>query len=429
MPQGRLSWPRRSWLGWVLPDDDRAVRPAQGAGPAVQNRRDMSHLEPRLGDRSLFPDLEARAYLAHAAISPASRPVQEAVTAVAASYCRRGAGALEQWLPVRQRLRQRLADLVGAQVEDIALVSNTTQGVLDVALCFPWKAGDRVLCFQGEFPANVTPWQQVQDMYDLEVQLLPLPRVPNPEVLTGLEAALQGGARLVAASAVQFQTGARMPLEEMGALCRRYGAAFFVDAVQAAGVVPLDVRAAGIDFLACGSHKWLMGLEGAGFLYAAPERVADLRPRVAGWLSHEDPLRFLFEGGQLRYDRPIRQQADSLEPGTGNMLGHVALEASVSLIASLGVAAIHAHVNAYLDALERGLQNMGFASFRSVRRSGILSVLPPAGRSVRELHQGLARRGVVCSTPDGLLRFAPHWPNSLQEVPLVLEAVDSILRS
>jgi len=388
----------------------------------------MSSYAPHLGDRSLFPDLEARAYLGHAAISPASRPVQEAVAAVAASYARRGVGALEEWLPVRQRLRQGLAGLIGAQPEDLALLGNTTQGVLDVALCFPWQAGDRILCFQGEFPANVTPWQQVQDLYGLEVSLLPLSRVPNPEVLPVLEAGLRGGARLVAVSAVQFQTGARMPLVEMGALCRRHGAAFFVDAVQAVGVVPVDVRAAGIDFLACGSHKWLMGLEGSGFLYVSPDRVAELRPRVAGWISHEDPFRFLAEGGQLRYDRPIRRQADALEPGTGNMMGHVALEASVALIRSLGVEAIHAHVNAYLDALERGLQNRGFASFRSVRRSGILSVLPPAGWSVRDLHQGLARRGVVCSTPDGLLRFAPHWPNRLDEVPLVLEAVDEILR-
>ncbi len=394
----------------------------------AQNPRPMSSHTPHLGDRSLFPDLEARAYLAHAAISPASRPVQEAVAAVAVSYARRGAGALEGWLPVRQRLREGLADLIGAQASDLALVANTTQGVLDVALCFPWRAGDRVLCFQGEFPANVTPWQQVQDLHDLEVSLLPLPRVPNPEVLSLLEAGLVGGARLVAASAVQFQTGVRMPLEEMGALCRRYGAAFFVDAVQAVGIVPIDVRAAGIDFLTCGSHKWLMGLEGSGFLYVSPDRVADLRPRVAGWISHEEPFRFLAEGGHLRYDRPIRRQADFLEPGTGNMLGHVALEASVALIRSLGVAAIHTHVNTYLDALEQGLQNRGFASFRSVRRSGILSVLPPAGWSVRDFHQGLARRGVVCSTPDGLLRFAPHWPNSLREVPLVLEGVDEILR-
>ncbi len=384
----------------------------------------MTLPSPRLGERALFPHLEARAYLAHAAISPASRCVQEATAAVLDSYARRGGGALLEWLPVRERLRQRLARLIHCRTEDLALVSNTTQGVLDIALCFPWNPGDRVLTFQGEFPANVTPWKQA----GVEVSFLPLPRVRNPEILSGLEAELERKVRLVAVSAVQFQTGLTMPLDEIGALCRQYGAALFVDAIQAAGVVPLDVQAAGVDFLACGSHKWLMGTEGAGFLYVSPEWVERLRPRVAGWLSHEDPLAFLFPGGAgLDYERPIRKRADFLEPGTGNLLGHVALEASLALIEQLGVPAIHAHVGAYLDALEQGLERRGFASLRSARRSGILSVLPPSGWSLADLHRGLARRGVVCSTPDGLLRFAPHWPNHRDEVPFVLAAVDEIL--
>lgn len=382
---------------------------------------------PRLGDRSLFPHLEARSYLNHAAISPPSLAVQRTVAAVTDAYARRGVTAFEEWFPTRQRLRERLARLVGAAAEDIALRPNTTQGVLDVALCFPWEPGDRVVAFQGEFPANVTPWQQVEHLFALEVDLLPLPRTRNPDVLSPLESALQRGARLVAVSAVQFQTGHRMPLVEIGALCRRYGAALFVDGIQAVGVVPLDVKAMNIDFLACGSHKWLMGLEGAGFLYVNPERVGELRPHVAGWLSHEDPLEFLFRGsGHLRYDRPIRKRPDFLEIGTANTLGLAALEASVALIEELGVPAIHAHVNSWLDALERGLQTRGFASFRSTRRAGMMSVLPPAGFSVGELQAGLARRGVACSTPDGFLRFAPHWPNSLDEVPLVLEALDEL---
>ncbi len=138
---------------------------------------------------------------------------------------------------------------------------------------------------------------------------------------------------------------------------------------------------------------------------------------------------FLFPGGaDLDYHRPLRKRADFLEPGTGNLLGHVALEASVALIEELGVPNIHAHVNAYLDALEQGLERRGFASLRSARRSGILGVQPPSGWSLGDLHRGLARRGVVCSTPDGFLRFAPHWPNHRDEVPFVLAAVDEILR-
>src|SRR6185369_9998242 len=109
-------------------------------------------------------------------------------------------------------------------------------------------------------------------------------------------AELLRGARLVAISAVEFQSGLRTPFAELAALCHAHGAELSVDAVQACGAVPIDVGAMGIDYLACGSHKWMMGLPGAGFLYAAPGRVEALRPHVAGWLSHEDGLDFLFRG-------------------------------------------------------------------------------------------------------------------------------------
>src|SRR5262249_35889129 len=159
--------------------------------------------------------------------------------------------------------------------------------------------------------------------------------------LERLRAELDRGARLVAVSAVEFQTGLRMPLAEMSALAHARGAELFVDAVQACGIVPIDVQAEGIDYLSCGSHKWLMGVEGCGFLYARADRAAALRPNVAGWLSHEDAAGFLLRGeGLLRYDRPIKKSIDLIEGGNVNTAGFAGLEASLDLIQQIGVPAI-----------------------------------------------------------------------------------------
>lgn len=172
-----------------------------------------------------------------------------------------------------------------------------------------------------------------------------------------------------------------------------------------------------------------MGMEGAAFLYVRPERAASLVPRVAGWLSHEDPVRFLIEGtsGHLRYDRPIRGDVTLFEGGAQNALGLAALGAGLAPIEALGVPAIFDHVQGYLDRLEAGLVERGFTSERSpdpARRSGILSVLPPPGVDLLALAASLLSQGIVASTPDGRLRFAPHWPNSWDEVPAVLAAID-----
>jgi selenocysteine lyase/cysteine desulfurase len=390
-------------------------------------------LRATFGDRSLFPDLADRVYMNHGAISPPSLAVRRAMIEVLTSYASVGAAAFLRWAAQRAELRSKLGRLIGVRGEDVALMPNTTRGMVDVALCFPWRRGDRVILFEGEFPANVTPWQRAAELFELEVGWVPAAAFAEDQEqgMDRLRRELERGARLVAVSAVEFQTGLRMPVEAMATLCHDAGAELFVDAVQCCGAVPLDAGAAGIDYLAAGAHKWLMGVEGAGFLYVRGDRVEALRPNVAGWLSHEDAVGFLLRGpGLLRYDRPIKKQAGLFEGGNSNTAGLAGLEASLDLILALGVPAIFAHVNGILDALEAGLSERGFESVRSRdprRRSCTLSLLPPRGVDVVDLHRRLAGRGVACSIPDGLLRFTPHWPNHVAEVAFVLEAVDLCL--
>lgn len=395
---------------------------------------------PRLGSRDLFPHLQARTYLAHAAISPPSSRVQEAVHRTLRDYTERGVGAFPASLTLFEGLRDKLARLLGARAADIALSPGATHSIRQIAFGIPWRPGDRILLFDGEFPANVTPWQQVARVFDLRLEWLPAPLGspstprapgaldPSDRILGPLEGALRQGARLVAVSAVQFQTGLRMPLREMAALCHAHGAELAVDTIQASGVVPLNVITEDVDYVACGAHKWLMGLEGAGFTYVRPELVGKLQPRFAGWLSHTDGESFLFAGpGLLRYDRPFKEGAIALEGSSCNVLGYAALDAAVGTLLELGVEAIFEHVQAYLDALEPGLVQRGCSSMRSPHpafRSGILSVRPPEGVDGAAVVAALRAEGVVISYPDGLLRFAPHFPNALAEVPRVLEAIE-----
>ena len=395
-------------------------------------RRAMTDTTPTLGSRALFPDLEADVYLNHSAISPTSQPVRDRLDAVAADYAREGLGAYFIWREEIARLKEKLAALIGAaSPEEIALVPNTTFGVMAAALCFPWKAGDRVVVFRGEFPTNVTPWQRAAALHGLEVVFHEADDFRTERGLERLEQELRRGVRLVAVSAVQFQTGLRMPVEAMARLCHAHGARLFVDAIQAAGVVPIDVLQMGVDLLACGSHKWLMGPEGCGFLYARPEIAAALRPHLAGWLSHEEPVGFLTEGaGHLRYDRPIRSQINFLESGASNTLGLCGLSASLDLTLALGVPNIQAHVTAWHDAAEDAICALGFTSQRAPqpeRRSGILAFTPPEGWTAAQISAALAERGIACSTPNGLLRLAPHWPNPLDEVPRVIDALTGII--
>jgi len=388
---------------------------------------------PTLGSRELFPDLEPLVYCNHAALSPPSWPVRRAMQNALLDFARRGASAYGTHTSQRHRLRGKLAQLLGASADEIAFIPNTSYGVTAIAFSFPWRAGDRVVLFEGEFPANVTPWLQAAKHFELQPVMLAVRDFQDSDErgLTRLEQTLKQGARLVAVSAVQFRSGLRMPIETMANLCHAHGAELFVDAIQALGIVPTNVRTLGVDYLASGGHKWLMGPEGTALLYVRKERGEALVPNLASWLSQEEGLRFLVEGPNLmRYGAPFKQGGAMFETGCVNAIGLVGLEAALDLVMTLGPQNILTHAMRWADGVEPGLVERGFTSLRAAedhRRSGILSVLPPDGISVVDLQRTLATRGVIGATPDGALRLSPHWENNLDEVEQVFVAITEAL--
>lgn len=414
---------------------DRKLASTNGStGARLLRLKAMSSNFPRLADRSLFPQLEAQAYLAHAAVGVISVPVRDAVSRCLDAYARRGVAAAISGMQERAEVRQLAASLLGATAEEIGFVQSTSAGVIAIARSIPFRAGERIVVFEGEFPANVTPWQLVAQDKGLSVVSVPLSTFErsNEEGLASLRRELANGARLVAVSAVQFQTGLRMPLREMAELCHRHGAELFVDAIQALGVVPLDVVALGVDYLAAGGHKFLLGLEGAGLLFIRKGCMAKLSLGLSGWTGHADAFRFLIENdrGHLRYDRPLVRSTSFVEQGAVSAVGYAALGASLRILLELGVDRIFDHVTQYLDALEPALVDLGCSSVRAKerdRRSAILSLRLPEGRALSQVAHSLSEQGIVASTPDGHLRFAPHFHNDSSEIPAVVLALHRAL--
>ena len=387
----------------------------------------------RLGDRSLFSALEPAVYVNHAAVSPLHDPGRALLAQVLESYAT--SPDIPAWAARRERLRPWLAELVGADgPEDIGLVPNTSAGLTHLALGLDWRPGQAIVLMEGDFPANVIPWQQAARLFALRLVWLPRPTADSLEAwLEALDQALAAHpVACVALSAVMFQSGLRLPLHAIGQRCHDAGALFVVDGIQAVGATPLSMREAHIDALSCGGHKWLMGLEGAGFLAMRSRARQRYSPRLAGWLGPEQALDFLSLGpGHLRYDRPLRRDAAVVEGGTQHVLGYALLERSLELLLALGVTRIFDHVNAYLDALEPQLIDLGLVSLRAGQasaRSCICSWRLPDHLDLLALWRALAKRGVACATPDGLLRISPHWPNPLDEPDALVHAMRDALR-
>ena len=156
-----------------------------------------------------------------------------------------------------------------------------------------------------------------------------------------------------------------------------------------------------------------------------------MTPQTAGWLSHENGLSFLFEGpNRLRYDRPIKKNASVIEHGAMNAIGFAALATSLDLIKMLGIDNINTHVQKYHDGLEEICVSHGFISQRAplpIHRSGILSFTHPEFPIDSSISDLFMQRGISCSTPDGYLRFSPHWPNSFDELKTIDLALTEIV--
>jgi selenocysteine lyase/cysteine desulfurase len=381
-----------------------------------------------MGDPTLFPDLTVPAYLNHAAVGPLARPTLVALQTAAAAQATHGLGAFPGWLAGLEEARAAAAALVGGRADQVALVHSTGEAITAVALGLDWRPRDRVVLLRGEFPTNILPWLRAAELFNLDVVWLDAADFHGPSG-RGLQAAaeaLRGGARLVAVSAVQFQTGLRMPLRELADLAHATGAELAVDAIQALGAV--DMASTGADWIAAGGHKWLMAPAGTGLLWGSDAAWGRYQPRLAGWLSVAHAFDLLSgPPGLLRYDKaPLRGPA-SVEGSNRNHPGFTALAAALRLAGT--PSATFAHVQPLLDRVEDHLLARGWRSERSpvlTQRSCILAATPPAGVDLAATVRALADAGVSVTTPDGRLRVSPSWPSTHADVDRLIAAWPSI---
>ncbi|HEX9109028.1 MAG TPA: aminotransferase class V-fold PLP-dependent enzyme, partial [Longimicrobiales bacterium] len=190
------------------------------------------------------------------------------------------------------RARAAAARLVGGAPAEIALGPNTQIG-LNLAAGFVlqefqregrFQGRRRIVLSEGEFPANVYPWLALERAGAI-VQLVPTDELGRPRAEALFDALGQGDTAVFALSAVQFATGYQADMARFGEHCRRRDILFVVDAIQALGALPLDVREAHVDILSCGGQKWLCGPWGSGFTWVRSELIPHMEPLFPGWLS------------------------------------------------------------------------------------------------------------------------------------------------
>jgi cysteine desulfurase / selenocysteine lyase len=383
----------------------------------------VSHVSTTNGAESpghSFPTLDRECWLNHAAISPWPTVVIEAMQRFVADNASRGPAGYRQWLEIESELRDRLARLLGGvDPASIALVENTSAGLNLVAAGLDWRPRDRVVIPAGEFPSNRLPWLALEPR---GVELLEVV-LPTADPEAALISALDRRTRLLSVSAVRYDTGLRLDLSRLADACRRNGTLLCVDAIQQVGALPLEAERLGIDFLACGAHKWLMCPEGIGFFWARGGAMDALDVIRHGWRMCPHPFNF-----DKRDWQPV-SDARRFEIGTLNTAGQHALHAAVGLLLEIGMPAIGRALLERTDWLHRELSRLDGVEVATPsaasRRAGILS-FRHRRHSATALHSELLGKDIHTAVRGPLLRLSPHFytPQAmLEEVVAHIRAV------
>lgn len=365
-----------------------------------------------------FPLKTGLRYLNHAAVAPWPKRAADAVAAFAQENIQVGARDYPQWLNIEKRLRERLMRLLNAQTTgDIALVKNTSEALSFVAFGLDWRAGDQVVISDQEFPSNRVVWEALKPRGVEVIQVSLDGSDPEGDLL----AACTSRTRLLSISAVQYASGLRMNLERLGAGCRQRGVLFCIDAIQQLGALPFDVQAYDCAFAMADGHKWMLGPEGLGVFYCRAAEREQLALQEYGWHMLENAGNY-----DLAEWQPARS-ARRFECGSPNMLGAVALEASLGLLEAVGMEKVGALIEERVQQLQDGLARLPAASLHSpqdpTRRAGVLTFSLSGWDNARLLER-LREEQVVCIQRGAGIRFSPHFytPTAVIEETLALIA-------
>jgi cysteine desulfurase / selenocysteine lyase len=328
---------------------------------------------------------------------------------------------------VAEVVRTRLANMLRVSADDFAFMGNTTSGLNLCANGIAWQPGDNLVLPDHEFPSVIATWLNLRAL-GVEVRLVPW-NGSGPSV-DELMAAVDSRTRVVSCSAVAWDTGYFMDLEELGKRCLAVGCLLIVDGIQAVGALDMPLNLPGIAAVSFHGYKWLLADFGVGMTYIAPHAIEHIRPTTIGEqalaeesldpISHEPSYPFVWKAGARRY-----------AAGGSNMLGLAALASSLGLIEQIGMAAIDAHNRDLAELLVKQLTrlpNIRLVSSADAARRSTLTVftLGDAARDAALVQQLAERRMIVAHRRRGV-RVSPHWFNTADEIEQLVRAVAALL--
>jgi selenocysteine lyase/cysteine desulfurase len=370
--------------------------------------------------RTEFADFEGVAYLNAALQGP--MPLVAAREAQAALEWKKHPYRLPDsaYFDLPDRIREKVSRVIGGRPEEIAVTTGASAGLAAVAASIDWKPGDEVLVGRGEFPAHFSTWLRYEQAGKLRVRVVE-PRGRFISADDYIEC-IGPRTRLISASLVRFDDGARLDAARLARACEKVGAVLILDLSQCAGAMELSIRDLGASMAVCSGYKWLLGPYGTGFFWIASEWIDRLPLGAVYFMALEGARNFhALPMSNLR-PAPGARRWDS--PETANFTNLAAFDSSLELILRIGIDAVQRSIEALvgqiIDALPR--TNCVLASPAERERRGpyvCISARDP--KDTPALYDKLHAAEVSVSLRQNALRIAPHIYNTAEDISRLMK--------
>lgn len=327
----------------------------------------------------------------------------------------------ERWVGEVEAARGEFAALINADPNDVAVLSSVSQATAAVAGALDYGKRSGVVVSQAEFPTVGQVWLAHQRL-GARVSWVEVRDGAVP--IDGYREAITRDTLVVSACHGYYQTGFKQDLDALVEVTHAAEALLFVDAYQTMGTHPIDVQRTCVDFLTAGNLKYLMGAPGIAFLYVRAEIAADLRPTMTGWFGQRNP--FAFEVDKLDYAKGARR----FDSGTPPIWNAYVARAGMAAIREIGVDAIlkwTEHLSALLieGGDRRGLKRIGPSD--PSQKTPSTAFLCPGNSHIAETM--LRERGVLASARGAVIRYAPHFYSTPEDVDQALDALADVYRA
>jgi cysteine desulfurase/selenocysteine lyase len=378
--------------------------------------------------RDDFPITKKYAYLANAAIAPIPMPVYTEVSKFYQDVLNRGQTLWDEWEIKMEQTRDLYTKFIGADNrEEIAFTHSTSEGMNIIAHMLSDKG--MVISNELEFPSSNLPWINKNPINIKFVKATDHNKILIIDIVKMVDQN-DKAAKTVVTSHVQYSTGFRQDLEELGKLTRQKGLYFVVNPTQSLGALFFNVKDFGIDFMASNGHKWILSCFGIGTIYIKGKYLRDIENFKPSFFSQFGQKRRENFDSNMRIN--TSSTATKFELATPHFPNIIALNAAVRYISKIGIRHIEKRILNLTDYLIDNLQKMKLEILSPIEarkyRSGIILFKSRNKNPIDTVIELEKKSKIIVSARGNGIRVSTHFYNNEDDIDKLILGLRKVLQ-